>query len=285
MAATMTARDVLRALHWHYSGRYAMLTEVSARPTGFVSTTDPEHRVRRIDALLLRMNTDVTGGIERIAIEVKVTRSDFMADVNDPHKQAPWRALAHRHAFATPAGLVRKEEVPANSGLLEVGSCASGPGTVKTVVRMPRDKGHDPGALPVVNIMDAFWRAGRAEAQMRGLNHHVGDDDMDLRARIKALEADLTRMTVQASRAQERGDRWRKVAGAAGPLPCSTCGEPLTATRGRVRYESGEWMHRDKAVADACLALRQAAADASKVDRWGAYVLPPEPADLAAVPA
>jgi hypothetical protein len=80
-ATTMTARDVLAALYRHFNGRWAMITEVTARApresveqllqrarAGEDIRAEHErqrerHRERRIDALLLRM-ADVDGGIE-----------------------------------------------------------------------------------------------------------------------------------------------------------------------------------------------------------------------------
>jgi hypothetical protein len=75
---------------------------------------------RRIDLLGFRPpHAPEHGPVERIAIEIKCSRSDYLSDVRNPEKQAPWRRLANWHAFAAPAGLIRPDEVPQGSGLLE----------------------------------------------------------------------------------------------------------------------------------------------------------------------
>jgi hypothetical protein len=280
-ATTMTARDVLAALYHHFGGRWAMLTEVTARPPrrpadmlrrslagGDVQAEREGYRERRIDALLVRMG-DVDGGIERLAIEVKVSRADFLADVRNPAKQAPWRALAHRHAYAVPAGLVSEREVPGDSGLIVVRHADWGPGTVEFARRAPRITGHQPGPLPVKNVMDAFWRAGRAEALLKGLVNsttegvHVAGDVEDLRGRVAALTRDLEKARDDAQRAREQRDVWRRRYAAHQPPACGTCGQPLhPARKRRGLYGDAEWEHRDDVHAAICEGLRKLAAEA-----------------------
>ena len=79
-------------------------------------------RKRRIDVLALRTPDDRSWGLfQRLALEIKVSRADFLTDVRESSKQELWRAQCHAHAFVAPAGLIRPEEVPTGSGLLEVG--------------------------------------------------------------------------------------------------------------------------------------------------------------------
>ncbi len=70
---------------------------------------------RRIDALVV-----TTHGL--IAYEVKVTRSDFLAELRDLDKRKPAEAYAVETWFAAPAGLIDPSELPAGWGLLEVAS-------------------------------------------------------------------------------------------------------------------------------------------------------------------
>ncbi len=102
----MKARDVVGALYQHFHPRYAVLSEVCARP--------PAPTGGRRDVLLMgrserRCDVLLLGKDERIAVEVKVTRADFLADVRDPSKQATWVALTHRQAYAAPRGLVGRD--------------------------------------------------------------------------------------------------------------------------------------------------------------------------------
>jgi hypothetical protein len=73
---------------------------------------------RRIDVLLMRTAGGGNFPFERIAVEIKVSRADFRRDTAE--KRAPWMAVAHRFAYATPPGLVSKDEVPEGCGLIEV---------------------------------------------------------------------------------------------------------------------------------------------------------------------
>mgnify|MGYP000120537710 CR=1 FL=1 len=57
-----------------------------------------------------------------VAVEVKVSRSDFMRELERPQKRAPWEQLAAECWFATPSGLVKPDEVPEGWGLVELQS-------------------------------------------------------------------------------------------------------------------------------------------------------------------
>lgn len=89
---------------------------------------------RRLDGFALRVAPSVSMGpgyqagiaphtaLTSWALEVKVSRSDFLAELAHPRKRDPAMAIAHRFAFVTPAGLVKPEEIPDGLGLLEVNS-------------------------------------------------------------------------------------------------------------------------------------------------------------------
>src|SRR5579862_2430119 len=55
-----------------------------------------------------------------LAIEVKVSRSDFKRELKDPGKRVFAETVAHECYFAVPVGLVRKDEIPEGWGLYEV---------------------------------------------------------------------------------------------------------------------------------------------------------------------
>ncbi|MFI8660752.1 MmcB family DNA repair protein [Rhodococcus qingshengii] len=67
---------------------------------------------RRIDGLML------DGGATRTAIEVKISRADFLRETEE--KRRPWRKITNRFVYATPAGLLKPEEIPDGCGLWEV---------------------------------------------------------------------------------------------------------------------------------------------------------------------
>ena len=70
--------------------------------------------LRSIDVMLMRN----TGGRERYAIEIKVSRADFFRET--PAKRLPWELLTHRFIYAVPRGLVQVSEVPQGCFLLEI---------------------------------------------------------------------------------------------------------------------------------------------------------------------
>jgi hypothetical protein len=55
-----------------------------------------------------------------IAYEVKVSRSDFLNEIKNPHKRDMAMMYSNEFYFATPKGLVSKEEIPSGCGLIEI---------------------------------------------------------------------------------------------------------------------------------------------------------------------
>lgn len=71
----------------------------------------------RIDALAIQTGRPHT----RIAYEVKVSRSDLVAELKNPYKRRSAELVTNRWVLATPPGLVRGlEELPENAGLVEI---------------------------------------------------------------------------------------------------------------------------------------------------------------------
>lgn len=66
---------------------------------------------RRIDALVLARS-------KRIAVEIKVSRSDFLRETEE--KRRAIRVITHQFVYCVPKGLVDKSEVPEYAGLWEV---------------------------------------------------------------------------------------------------------------------------------------------------------------------
>lgn len=79
-----------------------------------------------------------SGDFERIAYEIKVSRSDFLNEIQKPWKREPGMAVSHRFYYVTPPGLLQPSEVPEGCGLMEVHPS----GHVKTRVKAPfREQG------------------------------------------------------------------------------------------------------------------------------------------------
>lgn len=73
---------------------------------------------QRIDAWAMHLWP--SGGLMRIAYEVKVSRADFLAEVKSPKKRRAALLLSNFYFFATPKGLLRAEEIPIECGLIEI---------------------------------------------------------------------------------------------------------------------------------------------------------------------
>lgn len=75
------------------------------------------------------MHTWPSKGFRTIAFEVKVSRSDFAREINNPRKRKGAELFANECYFVVPNGLVAIEEVPATWGLMTVDAA----GTIKRV--------------------------------------------------------------------------------------------------------------------------------------------------------
>jgi hypothetical protein len=124
--------------------------------------------VRRIDMLLIKTSKrGVRVPYERIGLEIKVSRADFLREVREPGKRQAWHNMVHRFAYVAPKGMIQRHEVPEGCGLLEYDADALfGSQRLKWAVVAPgRDE------LP--QSFDDRWvvylagRAARAELKIR----------------------------------------------------------------------------------------------------------------------
>lgn len=244
---TLTAQQMQLALYRHYVQRYAVLFEVSTDLRQEPGLTPSRLRRRAIDVLLVRraQKTGI-GDLDTMAIEIKVSRSDFLADVKNPAKQAGWRETAHRHAYAVPAGLVRPDEVPAGSGLLAVKQFG-GVHLVEWAKRVPYS-GTRP--IPAWLTLALAYRMSEAEAKVRGLSHDMrreGESLQDLRGALTKARADLELAQRKQERSRQEAASWRAAfAATGGVVPCRYCRQPVKPKSLRDGVFS-IWQHPDKA--------------------------------------
>lgn len=230
--------------------------------------------MRRIDALALRTPkvTRVAGvdlsAMHVMALEIKVSRADFLADVRDEAKQRAWRALAHQHAYVVPQGLVSAQEVPPGCGLLAVTGFNIARDGVAAAV-WERRAPYSAGGLPASFMRSFAFRAAVAEAKVRGrTGRGRGDDVEELRARLLRTQRELDKE--RASRARHEADArgWRKVASMGGRrIDCAQCGQAIALTRRGVAAWSESWRHVDVAREAPCQAARVAAEIARRAER------------------
>ncbi len=170
--------ELLRAER-HAGEEWSTFTEVR-NATGF---TDP----RYMD--LFAVNVWPSKAYRSVAYEVKVDRSDFMKEILDPTKRELAETVAMECWFATPSGLVQKDEVPEGWGLVTISTT----GQLKTL-KMPRQrkpKAWDMGfiasllrkaSMPPSEVPTSLWRlAGReiTEAELLQLAHKQVEKQKD----------------------------------------------------------------------------------------------------------
>lgn len=117
-----TADDVLEALRRSYSPRDGWVTaaEVCVGTGNGAIEIDGSiySAAQRID--LYALNAWRSAKFERVAFEVKVSRSDLLAELRDSDKRAAAMALSNRFYFAVAPGVVDDREIPDDCGLIQV---------------------------------------------------------------------------------------------------------------------------------------------------------------------
>jgi len=147
-----------------------------------------------------------------VVYEVKVTRADFMREMNDPEKRAAAEGVAHETWFAAPHGIIEASEIPDGWGLMLVN--ASGGTQRKRAARyrelpdgMPWEIAH--GALrrahPHANPpgWKPLWKAlGREldEEDLRKLAFELGRPELD---RLADAEQTVERLQKRCAHKEE----------------------------------------------------------------------------------
>jgi hypothetical protein len=150
----LTAKNLHEYLKRRYSNdrEWVYLTEV-----GFPNGT-------RIDGFVF--NCFFSKGYKRIAFELKVSKSDFLHEVKNPDKRKAAVEHSHEFYFVTPKGMLNKNDIPPDCGLIEVG--LDGSGRIK--VRAPK-KAAPPkltsGFLSVLLRNAIGWRDNKKDAGRR----------------------------------------------------------------------------------------------------------------------
>lgn len=286
MGRPWTEDDMLRVLWRHFTtGGWAPVPQVTVANRDLDGRADlsgwERHRRlddradwtdRRIDMLLMRpARKPGIGPIETLAIEAKVTRADYANDLRHPEKQAPWRRAAHRHAYAVPAGLIRRDEIPDGSGLIVVKHSLSGHGAAEWALRAPYRPNHAPTLPPRVHVALAH-RLAALESRTRGWVGSADDDDAQaLRAALVAAQKAADRAERAAERESAKADAWRTAHALAVGTghPCRWCGEPLKPLNPDKGWFK-RWRHVNGAHDDPCQEAERQERENAAVDEWEA---------------
>ncbi len=133
----VTANDVLEALDSYYSqSGLVVIPEVSLAYKG----------ERRADALVVGRGNETA-----IAVEIKVSRGDFKHELGDNEKRQRALDISSQYYFAAPEGLIKRDEIPPEAGLLELGI----DGKIGVTVEAP----HSRPAPPDWRLVSAVARA------------------------------------------------------------------------------------------------------------------------------
>ncbi len=111
-AVKRTSRDMIELLEGHYS-------PPPSKPPGgrLISEIQAPHGLRRADALYMPITTGDRGTI--IGHEIKVSRSDVIAEVRDPHKADAWMRYCNRWwLVVSDASLIDGLDIPEKWGVM-----------------------------------------------------------------------------------------------------------------------------------------------------------------------
>lgn len=204
----MTAQDVLACLNQRFAApEWAFASELSLIP-GFI-------RGRRADAVALNCWASGKWALAFLGLEIKISRSDFLHELKNPHKRRETYVDVDGVFFATPKGLVKKEEVPADCGLIECWTkTTDGQTTYSTRVQKYPEGFRLPMDLMLGNAsvnLDKAPALSRAVAvsMIRGfdpdrINENSNRDAWNAKIEIKSLKRELGLAKFRAEQAEAK---------------------------------------------------------------------------------
>ena len=187
----LKADDVCRALETHYGDSAVVVFEVPDA-TGFAG------KGRRMDAVAV--GCWPSRGMYLHAIEVKVSRSDFLKEIGDPAKAEAIAQYCDCMYVAAPKGMVDAAELPPKWGLYEV----SESGSVRQAVTAKKlkikkiDRGFNAALIRAAvqqkseaKKIQKLEALARSEAWQSAKDHYESNQEK-LNEEIRKLTAELT---------------------------------------------------------------------------------------------
>lgn len=248
-APPLTEAAVLDLIERHYarpgnggSGEYAVLRQVR-NAAGFSAT-------RTFDAVVIGLWP--SRGHELHVIEVKVSRSDWLRELRDPKKADDAASIADRFSVCAPKGVVKREELPATWGLLEV---MTGPDGSKLRVARAAPLLHDPehvkAPIPRGLLVAMLRAAGAVPDPEPPSERYVAQRVAEALTREREQnEALIVSLRERATRAQQDLQAFRIGSGVFWSTP---------EQRDRAAAQVRAALARDRAPTEAADALRAAA--------------------------
>ena len=139
--------ELLRARHSKPSNEWAFFAELRCG-TGY-DLQDGHSVEQRIDAFAL--NCWPSKKYERVAYEIKVTRQDFIHEIDHPEKREQALMLSNRFYFVAPEGVIGIPDVPEEAGLMQVNAL----GITRILKQAPL---RDAGPMPMSFIASILRR-------------------------------------------------------------------------------------------------------------------------------
>jgi len=242
----LTARDISGALLARHAPPEWATFEELRNATGFGHS-------RTID--VAAFNTWKSSGYIRVAYEVKISRGDFMRELDNWDKHRWVEESFHETYFAAPAKLIDKAEVPEGWGLLEVRRQKNGV-VCKRAVRARRRDVRD---LPQLLMLSILRRAAGQVATIRSRTFRVDGAELDadgLQQLVDRRVSDSLKSNRESLEYLQRkaGDEYKRAQGLSAPL------DRLASL---ARWHGSRW----EATRDDVDTLVAAAA-AKKLERW-----------------
>ena len=179
----MKSTEIIERLREKYPPpQWAFFAELRVG-TGYKNYRNTERNPeQRLDAWV--MNCWPSSGFRSISFEIKVSRSDFLNEIANPHKRAQAVMLSNEFYFVVPHGLVEVEEIPEDCGLVVV---------YDGVTRVKKESAVNDEPLLDWHFLASIARRG-CEVSDRDYNQVVADKMRYLR-RLEKKERELKKLS------------------------------------------------------------------------------------------
>ncbi len=140
-----------------------------------------------------------------IIVEVKVSRSDFLADAKKPHRNGSVKGLGNWRYYLCPEGVIKADEIPDNWGLLYVNNR----GHIKPVVG-PMNEGNYRKRM---RLIESMWQESNADGErflLVKLVSRVGDPEI-LNTQFRELNNTVAQLTKDNDDKRVLNKRYSKI--------------------------------------------------------------------------
>ena len=118
----ISTRDILSTLRDRHDGPEWLFFPELRLGTGYALRCNGRKVLSEVESRIdaFAMNCYPSKRCQRVAYEIKMTRSDFIREIRQPLKRRPAMLLTNLFYFVAPDGVLAVEDIPAECGLLVV---------------------------------------------------------------------------------------------------------------------------------------------------------------------